>query len=101
MFQKSLNFHQDGAGYCHSTNNKKGETRSKIVVNIVVVLVCAEILTLRPDIMSSLVHKFACRTPTVYIAMIAPYGKINHGLVNRSYNCDVKLGLKVTRMKIV
>ena len=24
---------------------------------------------------------------------IAPYGKINHGVVNLSYNCGVKLGL--------
>ena len=49
--------------------------------------------------MSNLVHEFAFGTPKFYIA---PYGKINHGLVNMSSNCDVKLGLSLrTRIKFV
>ena len=39
-----------------------------------------------------IVHGLAFGTPKFYIA---PYGKINHGLVNLSYNCDVKSGLNV------
>ena len=41
--------------------------------------------------MSKLVHELAFGTPKFYIA---PYDKINHGLVNVSSNCDVKSGLK-------
>ena len=37
-----------------------------------------------------LVYELAFGTQTFYIA---PYGKINHGVVNLSYNCGVKLGL--------
>ena len=33
-------------------------------------------------------------TPKFYIA---PYDKINHALVNLSYNCDVKSGLRVKK----
>ena len=40
--------------------------------------------------MSNLVHGLAFGTPKFYIA---PYDKINHGLVNLSCNCDVKSGL--------
>ena len=48
-----------------------------------------ENFTIRPDFTSNLVHGSAFGTPKFYIA---PYGKINHGLVNRSHNCDVKSG---------
>ena len=41
--------------------------------------------------MSNLVHGLAFGTPKFYIA---PYGKINHGLVCLSYNCDMKSDLK-------
>ena len=37
--------------------------------------------------MSRLVHGLAFGTPKFYIV---PYSKINHGLVNLSYNCDMK-----------
>ena len=47
----------------------------------------------RSDLTSKLVHKLAFGTPKFYIA---PYDKINHGLVNMSSNCDVKSGLRVT-----
>ena len=36
-------------------------------------------MTFRPDFTSKLVHGFAFGTPRFYLA---PYGKINHGLVN-------------------
>ena len=45
---------------------------------------------LRPVFKSNLVHGLAFGTPKIYIA---PYDKINHGLVNLSNNCDVKSGL--------
>ena len=48
-------------------------------------------LTLRPDFTLNLVHELAFETPKFYIA---PYGKINHGVVNLSYNCDMKSGLR-------
>ena len=48
--------------------------------------------SLRPDFTSNLVHVLAFGTPKFYIA---PYGKINHGLVNPSYNNDVKPVLNV------
>ena len=35
--------------------------------------------------------RFSIRTTKFYIA---PYGKINHGLLNLSYNCDVESGLR-------
>ena len=41
--------------------------------------------------MLKLVEGLAFRTSKFYIA---PYSKINCRLVNLSYNCDVKLGLK-------
>ena len=44
----------------------------------------------RPDFTSQLEHGLAFGIPKFYIA---PYDKINHGLVNLSSNCDVKLGL--------
>ena len=48
---------------------------------------------LRPDFKSNLVYGSAFGTPKVYMA---PYGKINHRLVNhQSYNSDMKLGLRV------
>ena len=47
----------------------------------------------RPDFASKLVHGLAFGTPKFYIA---PYGKINHGLVNLSCNCDVKSDLTAT-----
>ena len=43
--------------------------------------------------MSKLVRELAFGTPKFYIA---PYDKINHGLVNMSSNCDVKTGLSTT-----
>ena len=46
---------------------------------------------LRPDFMSNLVCLLAFGISKFYIA---PYGKINHGLVNLSYNRDVKSGLR-------
>ena len=49
-----------------------------------------QINTLRPDFTSYLVHGIAFRTSKFYIA---PYGKINHRLVNLSSNCDAKSGL--------
>ena len=49
-----------------------------------------ELAILRPDFTSKLVHGLAFGTLKIYIA---PYGKINHRLVNLSYNCDVKSGL--------
>ena len=49
------------------------------------------ILKLRPDFTSNLVQGLAFGTPKFYIA---PYGKINHELVNLRYTCDVKSGLR-------
>ena len=46
---------------------------------------------LRPDFTSQLVHGLANGIPKFYIA---PYDKINHGLVNLSSNCDVKSDLR-------
>ena len=46
---------------------------------------------LRPDFTSKLVRELAFGTPKFYIA---PYDKINHGLVNMSSDCDVKSGLR-------
>ena len=47
---------------------------------------------LRPDFKSQLEHGLAFGIPKFYIA---PYDKINHGLVNLSSNCDVKSGIRV------
>ena len=47
--------------------------------------------TLRPDFTSNLVRGLAFGTPNFYTA---PYGKINHELINLSSNCDVKSGLR-------
>ena len=49
---------------------------------------------LRLDFTSLLVHGLdgSIQKPKCYIA---PYDKINYGLVNLSYNCDVKSGLKL------
>ena len=47
--------------------------------------------SLRPDFTSNLVHGLAFGTPKF---CIAPCGKINHGLVSQSSNCDVKSGLR-------
>ena len=49
-----------------------------------------------PDFTSKLVHGLLFETPIFYVA---PYGKINHGLVNLSFNCDVKSGLGVKVIK--
>ena len=46
---------------------------------------------LRPDLTSKLVHGLAFRTFKCYIAS---FGKIKRCLINLSYNCDVKSGLK-------
>ena len=51
--------------------------------------------TLRPDFTSKLVRELAFGTPKFYIA---PYDKINHGLVNMSSNCDVKSGLSIGKL---
>ena len=48
---------------------------------------------LGPDFTSKLEHGLTFGTPKFYIA---PYDKINHALVNLSYNCDVKSVLKQT-----
>ena len=48
-------------------------------------------MALRPDFTSNLVRVLAFGTPKFYIA---PYDKINHGLVNVSSNCDVKSSLR-------
>ena len=45
-----------------------------------------------PDFTSKSVHELAFGTPKFYIA---PYDKINHGLVNLSCNYDVKSGLRL------
>ena len=37
----------------------------------------------------------ALRGPAIYIA---PYDKMHHELVNLSFNCDVKSGLKINNM---
>ena len=47
--------------------------------------------TLRSDFTSKFVHGLAFGTPKFYIE---PYGEINQGLDNLSYNCDVKSDLK-------
>ena len=49
------------------------------------------VYAVRPDFTSKLVDGLAFGTPNFYIA---PYGKLNYGLVHLSYNRDVKLGLK-------
>ena len=49
-------------------------------------------LELRPDFTSKIIHVLAFGIPKFYIA---PYDKINHGLVNLSCNCDVKSGLSL------
>ena len=53
---------------------------------------------LRSDFTSRLVHRFAFGTPNIFIA---PYNKINHGLVNLSCNCDVKSGLSVYTTSLI
>ena len=53
---------------------------------------CTLALSLRPDFTSNLVHELPFGTPKFYIV---PYGKIDHGLFNLSFNCDVKSGLSV------
>ena len=53
---------------------------------------------LGPDFTSKIVHVLAFGIPKFYIA---PYDKINHGLVNLSCNCDVKFHVEVsTRISI-
>ena len=49
-------------------------------------------LGLISDFTSNLVHRLAFGIPKFYMV---PYDKINHGLVNLSYNCDVKSGLRL------
>ena len=48
-------------------------------------------IPLRPDFSSNLVRVLAFGKPNFFIS---PYGKINHGLINMSSNCDVKSGLR-------
>ena len=55
-------------------------------------------ITLRHDFTLNLVYGLAFGTPKFYTA---PYDKINLGLVNLSYNCDVKSGLKVPKVKLL
>ena len=50
----------------------------------------------KPDFTSKLVHWIAVGTPKFYVA---PYDKINHGLVKLSCNCDVKSGLRCKKKK--
>ena len=57
-----------------------------------ILLLWKKFCPLRPNFMSYLVHGLAFGTPKFYIA---PHGKINHGLLYLSYNCDVKSGLRV------
>ena len=45
---------------------------------------------LRPDFTSNVVRVLAFETPKFYIA---PYGKINHGLIKLSSYCNVKSDL--------
>lgn len=45
--------------------------------------------------MSDLVHRLALETPEFYIS---PFGKINHRLVNLSYNFEVKSELEDTHI---
>ena len=51
-------------------------------------------LSFRPDFTSNLIHGSAFGTPKLYIA---PYDKINHGLVFPSSNCDMKSCLSLGR----
>ena len=59
------------------------------------------LIRLRPDFTLYLVHRLAFRTSKFYIA---PYGKNSQGLVNLSYNCDMKSGLspcdQITEYKV-
>ena len=55
-------------------------------------------MQLRPDFTSKLLHGLAFGKPKFYIA---PYDKINHGIVNLSCNCDVKSGLSVLSSSVV
>ena len=50
------------------------------------------IVLLRHNFTLKLVFVLAFGTPKFYIA---PYDKINHGLVNLSYNCNLKFDLKM------
>ena len=52
-------------------------------------------VTLRPDFTLNLVYGLAFGTHKFYIA---PYGEINYGLVNLSFNCDVKSGPEVIKL---
>ena len=49
------------------------------------------LVSFRPDFTSKLEYRLAFGTPKIYIA---PYDKINRGLVNLNHNCDAKLGLR-------
>ena len=51
--------------------------------------------SLRPNFTSSYVQGLAFETPKFYIVL---YGEINHSLINLSYNCDMKSGLRLTRL---
>ena len=52
----------------------------------------------RLDFTSKLVYGLTFGTPKFYIA---PYDKINHGLVNLSSNCDVKSGLSLLILNMI
>ena len=54
-------------------------------------------LSLRPDFTSKLEHELAFGTPK---CITAPYDKINHALVNLSYNCDVKSSFNVNALHL-
>ena len=69
-----------------------------VIIRVFCVLIIFNIFTqiaLRPDFTSKLVRELAFGTPKFYIA---PYDKINHGLVNISSNCDVKSGLRLMQI---
>ena len=72
----------------HLSNNYR---KNICVGNGITLCIMHIIITLRPDFTPNLVHGLAIGTPKFYMV---PYGKINHGLVYMSSNCDMKLGLR-------
>ena len=79
------------ANLCHSTRSVH---KSFYVSVCVLAGICDHVNLfhpLRPDFMSKLVHGLAFWTPKFYIT--PKYDKINHGVVNVRYNCNVKSGL--------
>ena len=51
------------------------------------------VFTFRPDFTSKLNYGLAFGIPK--FLYIPPYDKINHALINLTYNCDVKSGLNI------